>query len=204
VKDQLVAANFKPLGNFAIREFLPIVPRIRRLRPACDHLARESAANNVGHMGEADEAIVQLVKNCMRKMTTTMDKQLQIVAKGQPAPALGQPGLPTAQVMVPPLLLPRGAPIQGGPATAELNPAPFPQNALPAINQQQAQGPVIPGAVPVQGEVLPGVVPDQPQPEAQGQVIPIVKEPGQVAPGVVPCQPEAQVPGQVVPIVPVP
>jgi len=76
----------------------------------------------------------------MSKLTTSMNKQLQVVAKGQPAPTLGQPGVPTVQVSVPPLLLPLGAPIQWGLATADPNPAPVPQNTLPVINQPQAQG----------------------------------------------------------------
>jgi len=66
----------------------------------------------MARLREADEAIVQLVKDCMSKLTTTMNKQLHLVAKGPPAPTLGQPGVPTAQVIVPPLLLPLGAPIQ--------------------------------------------------------------------------------------------
>jgi len=114
VKDQLVARNFTPLANFAIGEFQQIVAGMRRLHPACHQLATGSAANNVARMGEADEAIVQLVKDCMSKLITTMNnlKQLLVVAKGQPAHALGQPGVPTAQVIVPPLLLPLGAPIE--------------------------------------------------------------------------------------------
>jgi len=103
VKDQMVARNFTPLANFAIGELQQILRRMRRLRPACDQLATESAANNVARMWEASEAIVQLIKYCMSKLTTTRNKQLQVVAKGQPAPALGQPGVPTAQVIVPPL-----------------------------------------------------------------------------------------------------
>jgi len=134
VQDQLVARNFTPLANFAIGEFQRIVAGMRRLRHVRDQLTRESAANNVALMQEADAAIVQLVKDCMSKLTTTMNKQLQVVAKGQPAPALGQPRVPTAQVIVPQLLLPLGAPIQWGLATADPNPVPIPQNALPAIN----------------------------------------------------------------------
>jgi len=204
VKDQLVARNFKPFANFALRKFEQIVAGIWRLRPACDQLATESAANNVARMREADEAIVQLVKDCMSKLTTTMNKQLQVVAKGQPAPALGQPGVPTAQVIVTPLLLPLGAPIQGDLATADPNPAPVPQNALPAINQPQLQAQVIPGAVPAQAQVVPPVVPGQPQPQAQGQVVPIVSAPGQVGPAVDPGQSPPQAQGQVVPMVPAP
>jgi len=168
VKDQLVARNFTPHANFAIGEFQQIVAGMRRLRPACNHLATESAANNVARMLEADAAMVQPVKKCLSKLTTTMNKQLQVVAMGQPAPALGQPGVPTMQVIVPPLQQLLGAPIQWCPATADPNPAPVPQNALPAITQPQGQGQVIPGAVPAQAQVVPGVVPGQPQLQAQG------------------------------------
>jgi len=178
VKDQPAARNFTPLANFAIGEFQKIVVGMRRLRTACHQLATESAANMVPRMREADEAIVQLVKDGMSKLTTTMNKQLQVVAKSQPAPALGHPGVPTAQVIVPPLRLPMGAPIRWGLATADPNRGPVSQNALPAINQPQAQGQVIPGAVPAEAQVVPGVVPGHPQPEAQGEVVPIVPAPG--------------------------
>jgi len=100
---------------------------MRRLRPACDQLATESAVNNVAHRREAHEAIIELVKDCMSRLITTMKKQVRVVAKAPPAPALGQPGVPTAQVIVPPLLLPLGAPIQWGLATADPNPAPVPK-----------------------------------------------------------------------------
>jgi len=82
VKNQQGARNFTPLANVAIREFQQIVAGMRRLRPACHQLATESAANNLTHMREANEAIIQLVKDCMSKLTTTMNKQLQVVAKG--------------------------------------------------------------------------------------------------------------------------
>jgi len=142
-----------------------------RLHPACDQLITGSAANNVAWMREAAEAIVQLVKHCMGKLTTTMNQEVEVVAKGQPGPALGHPGVPTVQVMVPPLLLPLGTPIQWGPITAAPNPAPVPQKHLPAINEPQAQGEVIPGAVLAQAPVFPGLVQGEPQPQAQGQVV---------------------------------
>ena len=82
VKNQQGARNFTPLANVAIREFQQIVAGMRRLRPACHQLATESAAKNLTHMREANEAIIQLVKDCMSKLTTTMNKQLQVVAKG--------------------------------------------------------------------------------------------------------------------------
>jgi len=76
----------------------------------------------------------------MSRLTTTMNKQLQVVAKGQPAPALGQQGVPTAQVIVPPLLLPLGAPIQWGLATADPNPAPFPKTLSGRLTNRKRKG----------------------------------------------------------------
>jgi len=61
VKDQVVARNFTPLAIIAIGKFQQIVAGIRRLRPACDQLVRESAGNKVARMREADETIVQPV-----------------------------------------------------------------------------------------------------------------------------------------------
>jgi len=77
-------------------------------------------------------------------------------------------------------------------ATADPNPAPVPQNSLPAINQPQAQGQVIPSGVAAQAQVASGVVLGQPQTQAQGQVLPLVPAPGQVPPGVIPGQPQPQ------------
>ena len=117
----------------------------------------------------------------MDKLTTTLNRRAQKVANGHVLGPIGQPGLPPAQLIVPVLLLPLGAPVQWGPATADPNPAPVPQNALPAINRPQAQGQVVPGIVPAkpqppinqlqgpaqgqaQGRVDLGVVQAQPQP----------------------------------------
>jgi len=85
---------------------------MRRSRHVCDPRARESAANNVARMWEADEVNVPLVKNWMSMLTTTINMQLEVVAKGHPAPTLGQAGVPTAEVIVPQLLQPLGPPIQ--------------------------------------------------------------------------------------------
>jgi len=84
-------------------------------------------------MRESDETIVPLVKDYMSRLTSTMNKQHQVLAEGQPAPALGQTGVPTAQVIVLRLLLPLGAPIQWGLATADPNSAPVPQNTVSVI-----------------------------------------------------------------------
>ena len=174
------------------------------LLPACDELATVLAARNVVSMQQADERVVQLVKDCMDKLTTTLNRRAQKAANGHVLGPIGQPGLPPTQLIVPALLLPLGAPVQWGPATADPNPAPVPQNALPVINQPQAQGQVVPGVVLVQpqtpinqpqgqaqGQVAPGIVQAQPLPPinslegpAQGQAQ------GQVDPGVVQAQPQ--------------
>ena len=105
-----------------------------------------------------------------------MNRRAQKVANGQAVPPIGQPGVPPAQLNVSALLLPPGGPAQWGPAMADPNPAPFPQNALPPINQPQAQGQVVPGVVPAQAQ------PPINQPQAQPQAQPLVD------PGAVPAQ----------------
>jgi len=112
VKDQLVARDFTPLANFAMGEFQQIIPGMSRLRPARHLVTRSSGANNVARISGANEAIIQLVKGSMSRLATTMKEHLDFVAKGQPAPALGQPGVPSAQVIVLRLLLPLASPIQ--------------------------------------------------------------------------------------------
>jgi len=54
-------------------EFLQIVAGLRQLRPAYDELATASAANNIPGMGEVEEAVVQLVKDCGKKLTNTIN-----------------------------------------------------------------------------------------------------------------------------------
>ena len=138
VKDQLLARNFTPLANFPMVDFQEMVAGMRRLLPVCHRLTTASAANKVHNMQQADEGIVQLVNDCIDKLITTMNRRAQKVANGQAVPPIGQPGVSPAQLNVSTLLLPPGAPAQWGPATADPNPAPVPQKALPLINQPQA------------------------------------------------------------------
>ena len=200
VKDQLVARIFTLLADLAIGEFQQILAGMRRLRPVCDQLATESAANNVPRVLEADEGTVPLFKDSMSKLTTTMNKQLKVVPRGRPARTLGQQRVPTVQVIVLQVLLPLRAATQWGPARADPNPAPVHKNSFPAIHHPQAQRQVRPGAVPSQAPVVPGVVQGQPEPQVQGAVVPIIPAQGQLAPGVVPGQPQPQAPGEVVPV----
>ena len=60
------------------------------MRPACDELATASAANDRPGMQEVDEAVVQLVKDCGKKLTNTIN------LKNKPFPQV--PGVPPAQV----------------------------------------------------------------------------------------------------------
>jgi len=77
---------------------------MRRLQPACDELATSSAANNMASMQEIDEAVLQLVKDCGKKLANTIRTNNYV-------PPLG-PGVPPAQVIVRPMLLPLNAPPQ--------------------------------------------------------------------------------------------
>ena len=103
VKNQMLARGYQTdLHQFPDAEFLQIVTSIRQLRPAGDELATASAAKDIPGMQEVDEAVVQLVKDCGKKLTNTTN------LKNKPFPQL--PGVPPAQVMVPNILLPANAP----------------------------------------------------------------------------------------------
>ena len=108
-----------------------------------------------------------LLKTGIEKLITRMNRRAQKVANGQAVSPIGQPGDPPEQLNVPVLLIPPGAPAQWGPATADPNPAPVPQNTLPLINQLQAQGQVVPGVVPAPAQ--PPIKQPQPQPQPQQQ-----------------------------------
>jgi len=86
------------LHHFPDAEFLQIVAGFRQLRPACDELATASAANDTSGMQEVAEAVVQLVKDCRKKLTNTIN------LKNKPFPQV--PGVPQAQVIVPNILPP--------------------------------------------------------------------------------------------------
>ena len=77
---------------------------MRRLKPACDKLATASAANNMASMQEIDEAVLQLVKDSGKKLANTIRTNNHVPPPG--------PGVPTAQVIVRPMLLPLNAPPQ--------------------------------------------------------------------------------------------
>ena len=95
---------------------------MRRLKPACDELATASAVHKMPSMQEIDEAFLQLVKDCGKKLAHTI-KTTKKVPPG--------PGVPPGQVIVNPVLLPLNAPAQcqWSIATAVPNGGPVVQNA---------------------------------------------------------------------------
>jgi len=98
-KDQMLARGYIS-GNWHFRDakFQQIVEAIRRLKPACDELATASAANNMASMQEIDEAVLQLVKDYGKKVANTIRTNNYV-----PPPC---PGVPPAQPIVRPMLLP--------------------------------------------------------------------------------------------------
>ena len=116
VKDQMLARGYQTdLHHFPEAEFLQIVAGFRPLKPTCDELATASAANDLSGMPEVDKAVVQLGKDCGKKLTNTIN------LKSKPFPQV--PGVPPAQVIFPNILLPANAPpvSQWGLATAVEN-----------------------------------------------------------------------------------
>jgi len=74
VKDKMLARGYQTdLHHFPDAEFLQIVAGFRQLRPACDELATASAANAIPGMQEVDKTVVQLVKDCGKKLTNTIN-----------------------------------------------------------------------------------------------------------------------------------
>ena len=158
MKDQLVARNFANLATFPDADFYQIVEVLRRFRPACDTLAIASTANNVIGMQQVDDAVVQIAKDCGRKLMNTLANPAAAQLRGAKVAPLGQPGVPPAQVIIPNLLLPTNCPAQWGP--------PLPVHV--AVVQQPAQVAVVQQLVQV-------AVVQQP-----AQVI-VVQQPAQVA-----------------------
>ena len=112
VKDQMLARNYADIHKFPDAEFQQIVAGMRRLLPVCNALATASAANNIYLMQEIHEGVIQLVKDCGKKLTKTLGK----CVPGAPSP--GNPGVLPAQVIVRGTILPLGAPAEWGPAMA--------------------------------------------------------------------------------------
>jgi len=151
-------------------EFQQIVAGMRRFKPGCDELATGSAANNMSSMQVIDETGLELVKDCGKTLTKTIRTNNDMPPSG--------PGLPPAQVIVNPILLPLNAlpQYQWSIATAVPNTGPVGQNAsqanapgpaqnvpAPPVNPQAQNNPPPPGpANPQNNPPPPG--PPNPQP----------------------------------------
>jgi len=102
VKDQMLAMGYiSDNAHFSDAEFQQMVAGMRRLKPACDELATTSAANNMASMQAIEKAVLQLVKDCRKKLTTTIRTNNDV-----PPPC---PGVPHTQVIVNRILLPLNA-----------------------------------------------------------------------------------------------
>jgi len=72
VKDPMPARCFWTIGIFPDYHFQQIVVCMRTLRPAFDILITAAATNNRAVMRQIDEAVVQLVKDYVVKLRTTV------------------------------------------------------------------------------------------------------------------------------------
>jgi len=221
VKDQILARGYiTDNSQFPDAEFQQIVGGMRRLKPACDELATASAVNNMPSMQEIDEAVLQLVKDCGKKLAHTI-KTTKKVPPG--------PGVPPWQVIVNPVLLPlnapaqcqwsiatavpnRGAVVHNAPEPAQNAPAP-PANPQaqnnpppPAIPHPQLI-PYPPAHIPAQiQQALPGCIPGTPvrvqhapaNPQAQNHPPPLAIPQAQLIP-----HPPAHIPAQIQQALPV-
>ena len=87
VKDQMLARGYiSDNWHFPDAEFQQIVGGMRILKPACDELATASAANNRASMQEIDEAVLQLVKDCGKKLANTIRTKTTYLHPAQASP----------------------------------------------------------------------------------------------------------------------
>jgi len=137
VKDQMTARNFLLLNDkpasYHDMDFLPIYSGMRVLLPACDHIATGVAENNQEDIIKVEEAFVDLIKNCVKKLEDTKKR-----ANG----FLVNLWLVPAQVRMALTLLPAGAPVLWGLATIIPNLGQLPQNPPVAIIPGAPQAPV--------------------------------------------------------------
>jgi len=198
LKDQMLARGYiSDNWHFPDAQFQQIVEGMRRLKPACDELATASAANNMASMQEIDKAVLQLVKDCGKKLANTIRTNNHVPPPG--------PGVPPVQVIVRPMLLHLNAPphCQWSIATAvvpnagqvdqntPLANAPGPAQNVPAppANPQAQKIAALPNAGPVGQNApmanAPGAAQNVPAPPANPQAQNIAAPPG-------PADPQAQ------------
>ena len=138
MKDQMTAQNIV-LSNdnpatYPGVDFLPMYTGMWALLPASDIIANATAANNKAHKTDVEEAVVDVIKDCVKKLQDT-----KTGANG----VLANPGLAPAQETLDPTLLHPGAHVPWGSATVLPNPGHLPQNPplaiMPGAPQPQAQ-----------------------------------------------------------------
>ena len=151
VNNQMLARGYlTDLHHFADIEFQQIVTGVRPLRPVCDELATALTANDIPRIQEVDETILQLIKDCGKRLTNTIKRPNK--------PFSPVPGVPPAQVAVLDMLLPANPPprSQWGLATAVQNAGAGPPNTPPANTPRPAQiRPPAPAAGPYQNPPPP-------------------------------------------------
>jgi len=128
VKDQMTARNLvlsndKP-ANYPDADFLPIYTGMRALLPACDLIATAGAANNQAYIMDVEEVVVDLIKDCVKKLEDT---------KRRTNGVLVNPWLVPAQMTLDSTVLPLGAPVLWGSATDIPNLGQLPQSLPVAI-----------------------------------------------------------------------
>jgi len=138
VKDQMTARNFmlvkdKP-ASYPDADFLLMYTEMSALLPTCDLIATAVAANNQAYIMNVEERLVDLIKDCGKKLQDTKKRANCVLAN---------PGLALAQVTLDATLLPPGAPVLWGSATLLPNPGQLPQippvAIIPGALQPQAQ-----------------------------------------------------------------
>jgi len=103
VKNPILAMGYlTDLHHFPDVELQQIVTGVRLLRPACDEPVTASAANDIPKMQKIDKTVVQLVKDCGKKLTNPIKRPNKPFPRG--------PDVPPEQVTVPDMLLPANAP----------------------------------------------------------------------------------------------
>jgi len=96
-----VLPNDKP-ANYPDLDFLPISTVIRALLLACDLIATAAAANNQAHITVVEETVVDIIKDCVKKLQDPKRR-----ANG----VLANPWLAPAHVTSDPTVLPPGVPV---------------------------------------------------------------------------------------------
>jgi len=72
VKDQMLARAFRKIRTLSDHHCQQILASMRALCPTCDRLVTAAAVNNMARMRQIDEAVVQLVKDCVVNLRTTV------------------------------------------------------------------------------------------------------------------------------------